>query len=481
MTTSSLIINTQLGSVEGCIDHDTRVWFGIPYARPPIGAYRWMPPEPLTCNDEKNTVFHAETAGFCCFQIPPPHGPESTIQASDMSEDCLNLNIWAPLEPQDNLLPVMVWLHGGAFRLGCATLPLYNGAALAKKNTVVVSINYRLGPLSIFIHPKLQAEHASAGINLGLLDQIAALQWIQANIQSFGGDPQNITLWGESAGGASVGYLMQSPQAQGLFHKAIIQSGALDLPEESLDTVQKVFHEAMPAAFHMLSADELRTLSPQQLLALPLPRTATMPLLDGNVLHAPLLEGIRQSHPNIPVLIGSNDYEAGFFPPAWSMSMQDKLGSLWLAAQQLTDISLLPNEQQAAQLAGDKFVTLPTREMADCLADTGHCVWRYLFSYVAPEQRANTLGAIHTAEIPYVFGTHHSDHAEVQCLSNRLMDYWVQFARTGRPNPPDQSNWPLWNTDKKLLNFHSSGASVEPEPHEASLIFLKNQATFKMN
>ncbi|WP_312242381.1 carboxylesterase family protein, partial [Pantoea sp.] len=321
-----LIVPTLYGEVQGKSLRATNAWLGIPYA----GARRWQPPQ---APEKWDGVKPAFQFGAACMQLPPDKGAEAALAHGAMSEDCLTLNVWRP-KGSEQSLPVMVWIHGGAFRLGSSSLALYNGEALAAKGVVVVSINYRLGPFSVFPHSALRDK----AMNFGLLDQVAALGWVKRNIASFGGNPDNVTVWGESAGGASVGYLMTSPLSRGLFNKAIIQSGALDLPELDHQQAQAALERVLPADLRAKNAQQLRALPATQLLHLPLSKTVTMPIVDGVSLTEKTCSAFAAGHLHkMPLLIGSNDYEAGFFPPQWAASVPAKLGALWPQARALTD------------------------------------------------------------------------------------------------------------------------------------------------
>ncbi|WP_064168446.1 carboxylesterase/lipase family protein [Klebsiella pneumoniae] len=478
----NIIINTDKGLIVGEYNGNHRRWAGIPYARAPVDELRWMPPQPVKGWDG---VRETTRFGAACWQITGKQPPESAIVRSMMSEDCLTLNIWAPEDNQEPL-PVMVWFHGGAFRLGASWLPPYDGSRLAEQGVIVVSVNYRLGPLAVFPHRALAA-NSSTPMNFGLLDQIAALQWIQRNIVRFGGDAQNVTIWGESAGGASVGYLLQSPLARGLFHKAIMQSGALDLSEFSREEALIRAEKVLPDDIKSMCASELRQLSPEVLLALPLERTQTMPIIDGVTLMATTPEALATGKIiGVPLLIGSNNYEAGFFPPAWVASLPGKMGVNWLAANTLTDgYGKGTQELKAAQLATDKFATLPTRQFADAMAKQGTPVWRYYFSWVTPPQRATVPGAIHTAEIPYIFGNLDGfcdyDSQDRQ-LSESLMARWLQFARNGNPNVKGEAIWPAWQQGSaNLFSISNDGQFTISEPGASRLDFLEMHNNFTLN
>ena len=303
-------VTTTHGTVIGVRNGPAECFLGIPYAAAPIGELRWKAPQPAS---DWTGVRQATQFGPACLQPRAPRAPESCLVDRPMSEDCLTLNIWRPTQREGGPLPVMVWFHGGAFRIGGTSLEQYDGSSLASYGVMVVTVNYRLGIFGVFPHPALEEPSA----NFGLLDQIAALGWVQRNIAAFGGDPDNVTAFGESAGGASVGYLTAAPAARGLFAKAIIQSGALDLPEVSRNAVA----EQMAAAIDGLSiphasAAGLRSVPAAMLLQIALPRSLTMPYIDGVVVPMKMTEAFRQgAFARVPMLIGTNSFEAGFLDP----------------------------------------------------------------------------------------------------------------------------------------------------------------------
>lgn len=222
------LADTVQGKLIGVVDKDIHIWRGIPYAAPPVGERRWRAPQPVT---PWSGTRQADTFSRASWQDIEYCKALGGGDPGAFSEDCLYLNVWSPAGRRAPL-PVMVWLHGGGYTLGAASLPPYDGLALAKREVVVVTVNYRLGHLGFFAHPALEGESDERVNNFALLDQIAALRWVQENIAAFGGDPQNVTLFGESAGARSVLSLLASPKGNGLFHKAIVQSGyaARDCP-----------------------------------------------------------------------------------------------------------------------------------------------------------------------------------------------------------------------------------------------------------
>ncbi|SDG83351.1 para-nitrobenzyl esterase [Vibrio xiamenensis] len=482
---NDLIVKTQSGTVQGASTSVANRWLGMPYAQPPVGKLRWKSPQPVMA---WQGIKQATQFGDSCMQTPPPKGPEAQLKTQPMSENCLTLNVWQPKKVSDKAkLPVMVWIHGGAFRLGASSLPLYDGSHLAQQGVIVVSLNYRLGVFSVLPVPAIVKERHNKPLNLGLLDQIAALNWVNKNIAQFGGDPDNVTIWGESAGGASVGYLLQSPQSKGLFSKAIMESGALALPEFTTSQAMAHITKQLPKSILNASFDELQGMSAQQLLKLPVAKTATMPVVDNISLKESTQTAIALGHfHHVPLLIGSNNYEAGFFPPAWVNSLPNKLGTLWNEAQTLTDgYGTETKTLKAAQLATDIFATSPTQRFA-ASASQYTPTWRYYFSYVTPTHRETQPGAIHTGEIPYVFGNLATQLNPVtkqdEQLSQRMTARWAQFAKTGNPNPQGLPKWPQWQKDVATLwSFNNQQDKVIHEPSKERLDFVSRHKDIQMN
>ena len=466
-------------------------YLGIPYAQPPVGELRWRAPQSLAADA---TIRNLGQFGPHCAQPYIEAMADQNVDPAQTSEDCLYLNVWAPEDADDHPYPVMVWLHGGGFRIGGAGLELYNGEQLAREGVVVVTINYRLGRLGFFAHPALHQEGEAPG-NFGLLDQIQALRFVREHIGTLGGDPENITLFGESAGGASVLYLMVTKQARGLFDKAIVQSGAIDLPEFSqkqMASIAETFTtnagvpEASAVQLRELPLDTVLTTEPQG-------KTDTMPFIDGQLIEQSLYQAFEQGDiAPVPLLIGSNDFEAGFFPPGFSLRVPDVMGpELWQQAQAYTDsYASVDNSEfksekertyaQAAQIATDLFVTLGTRRVAQAHAANGNPTYRYVFTYVPPSERDKTLGAIHTADINYVFGNDLAEDA--QEMGQEVRKRWVNFARSGKPTADNQPPWPAYQlSDESLWHFTSRGTHAGPDANAARLDFLESLGSLQIN
>ncbi len=383
-----------------------RVWLGVPYAAPPVGELRWRAPQP---GPKWDPARPATKYGPACMQA------SSTL--TEVSEDCLTLNIWSPAGGQK--APVMVWIHGGAHRNGSGSQRVYDGAALTVKGVVVVTINYRLGEFGYFAHADLPAE---APANFGLLDQIAALRWVRDNIALAGGDPANVTIFGESAGGASVINLMVSPPARGLFHRAIAQSGGGFQPVRTLKAAQR---DGDLKAWRAKSAQEL-------LAAMGPARPAGYgPVIDGKSLTGPPAQLFAEGkQAPVPFIAGSNSYEASLMG-AFKTSPESILaiaGTGALRKQYPDDL-----QTAAAELYTDGAFTAPARFLVRNMEKAGAKGWVYVFTGIGAR-------AAHGSEIPYVFGNVRLPAARE--LSEISTTYWVRFAKFGDPNGPGVPEWP---------------------------------------
>lgn len=446
------------------------VFRGIPYAAPPVGPLRWRPPEPAR---PRGGVRPARDFGPSCPQsnrldgfargIAAAFGRADRVPPSNRrtSEDCLTLNVWTPDSAAHGPgRPVMVWIHGGSNLSGEGSAPLYDGSALARRGVVVVTLNYRLGALGFLAHPALTAESPdrSSG-NYGLLDQIAALRWVQRHIAGFGGDPGRVTVFGESAGSIDLLHLLASPAARGLFHRAIAQSGApmgavprLAAAEPGGAALAQALGAADLAALRTAPADRILAEADRLLAA---GRLTLGPVVDGAVLpDAPgrLFDRGRQ-HP-VPLLIGSNAREMASLPyylPRIDRTVAGYAGYLRAIAgpgaprlAQLYPASADGEVEGAlTDLTTDLYFTCPARFAARRMARAGAPAWLYHFTRVLPG--GERLGAYHAAEIGYVFDTREPwlpAAAEDAALTDAMMRYWVRFAATGDPNGDGLPLWP---------------------------------------
>lgn len=398
--TDRVTVATPQGPVEGQVTGDVEVFKGIPYAAAPVGEARWRAPGAAP---SWTKVRDASQFGPVCIQRAPAYS--AALKASAQSEDCLTLNVWRPHSAKH--APVMVWIHGGANLFGAGSEPLYDGTAFARQGIVLVTINYRLGHLGYFGHPALKPTNANL-INYGLLDQIAALGWVRANIAGYGGDPQKVTIFGESAGGTAVLNLLSAPSARGLFSAAIVQSGgglvtAKNAGSITADGKQVTERLGLPAP----SAESLRSLPAGRFIdpTLPPPAPGFGPVPGGAEIHEAPLAAIRQGRSaNVPLIIGVNSNE-GSLVDSWGMKDEQVLALLGGRAPALSDAygkTAADAHAYARRLYGDVVFLYPARAIAKAYAARGP-VWLYHFDYVPDAMRAERKLVNHGGEIPFVF------------------------------------------------------------------------------
>jgi para-nitrobenzyl esterase len=487
--TPSAVITVEGGQLQGVVAEGIVSFKNIPYAAPPIGALRWRAPQPAPT---WTGIRAADHWGNECMQ--QQFAADLAISSQPMSEDCLTLNVWSP--PSVGKAPVMVWIHGGGFVNGSAARELYDGRHLAAAGVVVVTINYRLGRFGFFAHPALTAlaKDEPTG-NFGFLDQIAALRWVQRNIAAFGGDPGNVTVFGESAGGGSVNVLMIAPAARGLFHKAIVQSGGgrdtlpklwQKLPDGTASAEARglAFAASVKAANH---ADALRALPAKSVVGgLHMgdmqPDTYSGPMLDGILLTKDVSEAFAQGEQQrIPYLIGTMDHEAGIL----FMNQEQAKKTLKIIPGDAAALGPLYDPGKsgdiimvAAEAGSDWIFVEPSRYLARLAARTGQPTYWYRFSYVAEAHKKVMARAMHSTDVPYVFNTWDRTKypvAEQDRATSQLIEgYWTSFAKHGDPNGAARTPWPRFSPDSDtMLEFDlSGGATARSNPYRDRLDYL---------
>ena len=464
---------------------------GIPYAAPPVGVLRWKPPQaPSPWKDLRPAL----SFGADCMQEPFP-GDAAPLGVTP-AEDCLYANVWAPLSARAGAkLPVMVWIYGGGFANGGASPAVYDGSEFARHGVVMVSFNYRLAHFGFFAHPALSAEQSGGLLaNYGLMDQLAALQWVKRNIAAFGGDPGNVTVFGESAGGMSVHVLMTTPLARGLFHKAIIESGAgrgglRDRPlsggPESAEgrglafaTKYGIEGEGAEALARLRAIPAAQIAKGLHMMTIGAdPTYVGGPVVDGRLVRgSPVALYAAGEGANVPVLVGANSADIGFAPGRTLDELFAAFGADAAAARAAYNPENSDNLRLiAGRIGGDLSMIEPARKVAQTLAARGQSVYEFRFSYVAESMRKDWAGAPHATEIPYVFNTVAARYGKDltpadAAIAKTAIDYWTQFAKTGVPRAAGAPAWPRYQvaTDQ-LLDFTTNGPVAKADPWKARL------------
>jgi para-nitrobenzyl esterase len=504
---SDPLVKIDSGSLRGIAVQSSIAFRGIPYAQPPVGDLRWQPPQPP---QPWQGVREASQPGTTCTQrksgLTPFFAPMAQAYGSNFeqppiqsSEDCLYLDVWVPEWPVKRALPVMVWLHGGSNTVGSGTQSSYDGVALTRHGVLLVTLNYRLGVMGFFSHPELTAEsaHHSSG-NYGLLDQLAALSWVKRNIAQFGGDPNNVTLFGESAGAIDTARLMTSPLAAGLFKRAISESGP------SFDVGQTLSQaETFGVAVGELAPGDAKSTALKKLRALPaadvetlvakakttLPTDITAATADGWVLPmSPQRAFLSGSIQKVDFMIGLNKREFSAFRlsaaaaakasgrPAADTGGLKKIADLarpyfggWTNAAIAVYFGKIVLNKNAGldASANDLIGACPVGAMASLTEAAGQRVFVYRFDRSVPGKGEAELGAFHSLEVPYVFGALNDRewqwlpaNADDVALSDLMQVYWTNFAKTGNPNAPGLPNWPSWGDDKMEFLVFTQDAGV---------------------
>ena len=510
------VVHLSGGSLRGYFQGAAAVFKGIPYATPPVGNLRWREPQPPS---PWLGVRDATKPGSACVQDPAglspfiqplaaAYGASYGTEPVSSSEDCLYLNVWAPAWPVQGSLPVMVWLHGGSNSLGSGSQSTYDGISVAAHGVILVTINYRLGVMGFFSHPELTAEspHHSSG-NYGLLDQLAALKWVKANIARFGGDPENVTLFGESAGAIDAAMLMASPLSAHLFARVISESG----PPFGVGPIQtraqaeslgerlgkaKPGNPSSPVAnLRKLSATDLTQLVNRRFNG---PYPASL-FVDGWVLREPPARAFASgAAQKADLMVGLNGRELSAFrvvaasgakispqPPKneGAVQMMERLAESvhplyggWTDAAITLYLfrALFDRTLAIDQATNDLLVACPIGAQAALTRIQGRKVFVYKFDRTIPGKGERTLGAFHGLEVPYVFSALHDREwqwlpftAADDRLASLIETYWTNFAKTGNPNSAGAPDWPAWeNGSGSYMEFTQNGMPVS-QPHFA--------------
>lgn len=485
-TVTAQTVATRAGKVRGSTEGNISTFLGIPFAAPPVGENRWRAPQPV-----KAWVGVREATKYgndCSQEIFPPNILPG-IQ-TEPSEHCLYLNVWKPADGKPGAkLPVMVWVYGGGFVNGGSSFPVYSGKNFARDGVVFVSFNYRLGRFGFFAHPALVDE--GFGGNFGFLDQIAALEWVRDNIAAFGGDPEHVIVFGESAGGGAMHMLLQSPLARGLFHGVIIESGggrAGMMPRPDLATAAAIGGEFAPG----LTAAQLRALPADKVAgSLSMQNMGhsgySGPMIDGRTYLGPSDIGAAAAglYADVPVMLGANSADALTGPQD-----KDRIFAAFGAHADEARAIYDPDGSKtglevAVQVFADQVFIEPARAVARTLAAKGHKVWLYRFAHNGTQSGVAMGGAPHASEIPYVFDlpdlrlqqldTGHD--AEVAALMHR---YWVNFAKTGSPEGDGVPAWPRATANTTTVQMIDAGKTEHVEdPRTKALDFRERQVTKK--
>jgi para-nitrobenzyl esterase len=467
------------GIVQGKSVGAVNAFLGIPYAAPPVGKLRWKPPAPPA---KWEGVRKATTFGARCMQTRVYS--DMVFRDPGISENCLMLNVWAPPGGKEGLA-VMVWIHGGGFAAGASSEPRQDGGHLANLGVVVVSMNYRMGIFGFFVHPELTAESGkNAAGNYGLLDIVAALEWTQHNIAAFGGDPANVTIFGESAGSFAVSALMASPLASGLFHKAIGESGAAfksrGLSFESRADREPVDSKFMNAALHVQTLAQLRAVPAQKLLDAATKKSeghdefSFGPDVDGHFLpeSVPAIFAAGKQN-DVPLLGGWNRDEGSFdvakTKPTMASLKESAEKEFGAKAPEFLRLYSADNDDQAYRamedFEGDRFIAYSTWKWLEMQKASGkQTVYRYRFDLALPPdpKEPGLAVANHSGEIEYVFGMLDSKprpwRPEDRKLSEQMQKYWANFARTGDPNSADLPKWPAYESGSGWQTIYLSAS-----------------------
>jgi len=456
------------GMISGTTEHGVQTFKGIPFAAPPVGDLRWRPPQPVLPWEGVKACKEFGAGS------PQSMAPASSFYAftnvDKVDEDCLFLNVWTVAESTDERRPVMVWFHGGGLTRASGADARFNGANLAKKGVVLVTVNYRLGPLGYLAHPELTGEEPK-GVsgNYGVLDQIAALRWVRENISQFGGDAGNVTVFGQSAGSWSVQAMVATPLAKGLFHRAIGHSGGLFGALRHLDKSEgdnrsgHQIGEDFLEACGVKTIAEARTLSAETIVEVSAGKGGafyTRPVVDGWVIPESIDDIFRSGRQNdVPVIVGSTAKEMSTLTdpsslPKTTASLKDRISSQYPNANfgDFTDVYGGAKDDTAMEaylaMIRDSAFSSQMRRWARATESVSSNAYLYFFTLAPPIPNSDYRGAYHSSDVPYAFQNISPTFGDAdRALSDAMSDYWVNFARTGDPNGGGLPEWEPYNLD----------------------------------
>lgn len=478
----NLVVQTKYGKVKGEQTGNVYVWKGIPYAKAPVGSLRFRPPQEP---DSWEGVRDATQFGSASMQPNSEMMKFLGESSGSQSEDCLFLNIWSP-NPDNKRRPVMVWIHGGAFMFGEGSSEMYNGTSFAETgDVVVVTINYRLGIFGFLYLDEIGGEEFSRSGNCGILDQIAALRWVKENIEAFGGDPNNVTVFGESAGAMSIGTLLAIDKAQGLFHKAILQSGAASnvlTPRAANEVTRRILSELNIQENQL---EKLYEVAPEELVqaSVKVPPMSLCPVMDGKVVKNKPLEVIAEgSAKNIPILIGTTADEYRLFTfadPSWRKIDDEKLqkrfqvsfGKKWARlSEELKGKTLDQNLYE--KLMTWQIFTYPAIALSETRVRQGEKVWMYRFDYKSTAF-GGMLKSCHALELPFVWNVMNQRSAlftgEVEGraeLAELMHQSWIAFAKTGNPQISKLPEWPEYQLESRATMHFNLETAIQYDPEQ---------------
>ena len=476
------VVRIDAGALAGAEHDGVRTFFGIPYAAPPVGDLRWRGP---TSVEPWQGTRSAEKFGHACMQPAAVGGMSLPPEFADMSEDCLYVNVWAPTVKQGPPLPVMVWIHGSGFMFGAGRGFGIDGTSFAKHEVIVVSMNYRLGLFGHFAHPALASE--GNGGNYAMLDLLAALQWVKRNIAAFGGDPDRVTLAGLSAGGSYAQMLMAMPQAEGLFHQVISQSGPLFWGWPTLQEAEQRGIRALSQLAPSANATALRAL-PARAIADSTDlndHASPRPIIDGKLLpdHPARMLTVKRLNAK-RMIVGTTNYE-GFVramsPAPPSLGDQQLIDSLHLSNERVLQLYDPTGKKTPKQIAldveGDRSFVAGARYVARAVSKAGATAYEYQFSYVPEVLRARLDAAPHSSDQHFTFNQITSAmlwgqraSATDKAMAEAIHGYWVSFIKTGDPNGEGRPTWPRYEATKDpLLELAVAGPIVRENHWKARL------------